>query len=384
MADEIMLPSEDLLKVINSYANSGATDTQLGAIYEMLMIHTPLYKEKNNNKEKESTKEKEIHKKILSIIAGKEVKIRNITNDVTGYVSDMEGEFSLPQMFSVLSIVTKEEKDTARHAIGNLVRQNLIRANGKKSGIYSKIDQSETIIDWMNADEKEYTILLPLGIHELVKIYPGNIIVVAGASNTGKTSFMLELVRLNMRMRDTYYFNSEMGPSELKTRINLFEGIKPESWKFTAIERSSDFAEKIRPDALNVIDFMEVYDDFWKIGGWIRDIHTKLQNGIAVIAIQKKASTKKDQQDYARGGELTLEKPRLYIAMDRGKIKIVKAKAWRDRSRNPNGLVKNFKLVQGYKFSSTTDWIQEDKAKYADYGVKRAANDPDFVHEEDE
>lgn len=370
MDNELMLEPQEMLNIINGYANNGGTDAQLANLYQLLSIHTPNIKEKEYNN---------INIKIHSIIAGRKERNKSVTDNVRAYIDEVTGELSLTQIFSALGISTKEDKDTGRHAIKKLVEQKVIRATGKKAGIYVKVDNTETIIDWMNADEKEYTILLPLGIHDLVKIYPGNIIVVAGASNTGKTSFMLELIRLNMRLHETYYFNSEMGPTELKKRITLFEGIKPESWKFTAIERASDFAEKIRPDALNVIDFLEVYDDFWKIGGWIRDIHAKLNKGVAVIAIQKKASTKKDQQDYARGGELTLEKPRLYIAMDHGRIKIVKAKAWRDSTRNPNGLVKNFKLVQGYKFSSTTDWIDEKKSKYSDYGI--AANDPDFVHE---
>lgn len=361
-----------MLRIINSYANAGATAEQLANLYEILNMNCPLIKEKESNKEKEN-----INKRILTIISGKNEKIRSVSDDVREYVNNTTGEFSLSQMFADLSMVTKEEKDTARHTIQKIADKGIVRPTGKKTGIYSKVDQSENIIDWMNAEDTEYRIMLPLGIHDLVKIYPGNIVIVAGASNTGKTSFMLETIRLNMRTYDTYYFNSEMGAAELRTRITLFsDALKPTSWKFTAIERSSDFAEKIRPDALNVIDFMEVYDDFWKVGGWIRDIHTKLNTGIAIIAIQKKASTKKEQQDYARGGELTLEKPRLYIAMDRGKIKIVKAKAWRDHDVNPNGLMKTFKLVSGHKFLSTSEWVDEKKSKYAEYGVSE-----EIVHE---
>lgn len=363
-----------MLRIINSYANAGATAEQLANLYEILNMNCPLIKEKESNKEKEN-----INKRILTIISGKKEKIRSVSDDVREYVKNATGEFSLSQMFMDLSMVRKEEKDTARHAVNKLLKQNIIRANGKKSGIYTIVDHTENIIDWRNANDEEYKIKMPLNIHDLVKIYPGNVIIVAGASNTGKTSFMLECVRLNQKQHDTYYFNSEMGASELKTRINLFHEVLPaDKWNFTAIERSSNFAEIIRPDALNIIDFMEVYDDFWKIGGWIRDIHEKLKGGIAIIAIQKKASTKKDQQDYARGGELTLEKPRLYLAIDRGKIKIVKAKAWRHHDRNPNGLVRIFKLVSGWKFLPQGDWIDETRSKYADYGI----TDEVFTHED--
>lgn len=370
MDNEITFQPNDLLKIINSYAKHGATDEQLAALYQVLAVHTPnIYNKEYNN----------INIKIHSIIGGKRDQNKSVTDNVRAYIEETVGEFSLSQIFSTLGIVSKEDKDIGRHAIKKLVCQNVIRPTGRKAGIYAKIDHTENIIDWRNANDEEYKIKLPLNIHDLVKIYPGNIVIVAGASNTGKTSFMLECVRINQKQYDTYYFNSEMGASELKTRINLFHEVLPaDKWNFTAIERSSDFAEKIRPDALNIIDFMEVYDDFWKIGGWIRDIHEKLRNGIAIIAIQKKASTKKDQQDYARGGELTLEKPRLYLAMDRGKIKIVKAKAWRHHDRNPNGLIRLFKLVSGWKFLPQGDWIDETKSKYADYGI----TDEVFTHED--
>jgi ABC-type ATPase with predicted acetyltransferase domain len=174
-------------------------------------------------KEKESNKEKEnINKRILTIISGKKEKIRSVSDDVREYVKNATGEFSLSQMFMDLSMVRKEEKDTARHAVNKLLKQNIIRANGKKSGIYTIVDHTENIIDWRNANDEEYKIKMPLNIHDLVKIYPGNVIIVAGASNTGKTSFMLECVRLNQKQHDTYYFNSEMGASELKTELIYF------------------------------------------------------------------------------------------------------------------------------------------------------------------
>lgn len=381
MTDNIQIQPIEMLRIINSYANAGATAEQLANLYEILNMNCPLIKEKESNKEKEN-----INKRILTIISGKNEKIRSVSDDVREYVNNTTGEFSLSQMFADLSMVTKEEKDTARHTIQKIADKGIVRPTGKKTGIYSKVDQSENVIDWRNADDKEYPIKLPLNVQHLVKIYPGNIIVVAGASNTGKTSFMLETVRLNQATHETYYFNSEMGASELKTRLMLFsEIIHIDKWKFTAIERSSNFADAIKPKALNIIDFMEVYDDFWKIGGWIRDIHSKLDGGVAIIAIQKKSSTKKDKQSYGRGGELSIEKPRLYLAMDRGCLEIVKAKAWRSHDVNPNGLMRGFNIIQGWKFKPKTDWVDENgynlaeqKQKYVEYGVK----DEDFPHED--
>ena len=43
-----------------------------------------------------------------------------------------------------------------------------------------------------------------------------------------------------------------------------------------------------------------------------------------------------------------------------GKVKIVKSKNWKDEE-NPNQKVMKYKLVQGCKFITTTDWKIEEK-----------------------
>jgi len=87
------------------------------------------------------------------------------------------------------------------------------------------------------------------------------------------------------------------------------------------------------------------------IADYLRAIHEKLSSGIAVVALQKKRGA-----DLGRGGDFGLEKPRLYLSMDAGKLTIQKAKNWADPRANPNGLVCEFKIVNGCKFIVTQDW----------------------------
>ncbi len=90
-----------------------------------------------------------------------------------------------------------------------------------------------------------------------------------------------------MDNHEVHYFSSEMGALELKDRFSKFD--RPlNSWKVKFKERASNFADVIKPDAINIIDFLEVHDEFYKIGGLIKDIYDKLTTGIAVIAIRKK------------------------------------------------------------------------------------------------
>jgi len=85
-----------------------------------------------------------------------------------------------------------------------------------------------------------------------------------------------------------------MGLSELRMRLELFENCTKDLWKQVRFyERSENFDDVIDPNGINIIDYLEVLDDFWKVGQQIKAIHDKLKNGIAVIAIQKNKGARK-------------------------------------------------------------------------------------------
>jgi hypothetical protein len=329
----------------------------------------------------------EIDIKIKSAIDRSFRKEKNIAQDFRDWIKSAPGQFKVSEYYNESAIVSKEDKHAVIIEAAKLVKAGELENVGVRRGEYRVKENDVEIIDWKNAANDEYEMRWPLNLQELVKLYPGNIAVVAGASNTGKTSFMLELIRLNQAKKKITYFNSEMAASELRLRLLQFAEICPISkWDFRAVERSQNFADVVDPDGMNVIDFLEVYDEFWKIGAWIRDIHQKLNTGIAVIAIQKKASTKSTTNDFGRGGELTLEKPRLYLSMDRGTVKIIKGKIWRKQDINPNGLTRQFKLIGGWKFLPQSEWLNDEGLvahakieKYNEYGIGKI--DKDFPHE---
>jgi hypothetical protein len=166
---------------------------------------------------------------------------------------------------------------------------------------------------------------------------------------------MLNIAVMNSSKHKVTYLSSEMGAIELKTRINKFQDIPLSAWKAIKFkERSGNFADVLDPNGFTIIDFLEITDDFYRIATFIKEIHDRLDTGICVIGIQKNKG-----RDSGRGGDLGLEKPRLYLAMESGKLKIVKCKAWAKEGVNPNGLIKQFKLVQGAKFIDDSPWHRE-------------------------
>ena len=134
-----------------------------------------------------------------------------------------------------------------------------------------------------------------------------------------------------------------MGALELRTRLEKFD-IPLKDWTFSARERSGNFSDVTNPEGLNIIDYLELHDEFYKVGAFIKEIFDKLTTGIALIALQKNPKA-----DFGLGGARGLEKARLYLNLEPGKARIIKAKNWAGEV-NPNGLILDFKLVQGCRF----------------------------------
>lgn len=169
---------------------------------------------------------------------------------------------------------------------------------------------------------------------------------------------------------ETWYFNSEASAEELRERWSKYPGGLEAFRNVKPVFRSKDFQDVIRPNAINIIDYLEVYDNFWETGGFIREIFDKLDKGIAIILIQKKTGAA-----VGRGGDFTVEKARLYVSLENnaphGQIcKIVKAKSFTDYNFNPNGMELDFKLIGGWRFQPISGWRSVSEKDRAAINVK--------------
>ncbi len=271
-----------------------------------------------------------------------------LSDRVDRWINESSGDFSGTMCDMELGFVTVSDRANRRKYFQRLVKRGVIENVGKKRGWYRKVDKTVEILDWQNADiENEYDLKMPLNIHSYAKLFPGNIVVISGVQNCGKTSFALNIVKLNMQKHDVWYFNSEMGAEELRLRLSHFEDLEPSDWKFNCIERMSDFQDVIKPDGLNIIDFLEIETEFWLVSREIRKIYEKLDKGIAVICIQQDIGSA-----VGRGGSFSLEKARLYISLTFQKLKLVKVKCPRFGT-NANGKEIDFKLIEGTTFIET-------------------------------
>jgi hypothetical protein len=148
-----------------------------------------------------------------------------------------------------------------------------------------------------------------------------------------------------------------MGQEELKMRLRLFDNFPLSHPHFHPYERSDCFQDVIRcgSNDLNIIDYLEVTTEFYLIGKYLNDIHRKLGQGIAIVAIQKRDRT----SNLPLGKERALEKPRLAIALSGGhkgqpnQAEILKCKN-RKTEHSLIGKTRTYKLIKGSIFISDT------------------------------
>lgn len=204
------------------------------------------------------------------------------------------------------------------------------------------------LIQWIN---REYTITqmegrkpaaflnikLPLEMEELIRIPPGAVVGVAGYTSSGKTAWLLETAELNAfsQPMPIYYWYNEMSEEKFLIRCEDFP-LLFQAWKvgrfFPVKQDTFEFGDVLVPDAINLIDYIDRDDEFYRIGGDIKQLKERLETGIVIFTQQKAI-----QKPYGFGGVQSAKATNLYVALDiryedaetmYGMAEITKAKEW--------------------------------------------------------
>jgi len=305
--------------------------------------------------------ESEIQAKIQSALDRADNRDRNLTEDIREMFRQHHDSITTTFVYNCQHLPTRSERNKANAILSRLVREGFIERVPGVNGVYRRIDKEAESIDWEDAPTDIVEIKYPLDLHLQAKTMPGNIVVVAGTPDAGKSAFALNVASLNMDKFKVHYFSSEMGRSELRTRLNLIEGGGDVSrWrKVNFKERTGNFQDVIVPGEgnLNIIDYYEIYDNFYAISKDMAAIHDKLKGAVALVCVQKDPKS-----DYGRGGNFGMEKPRIYLNLNAGfpnTAKIMKAK--NHFGDNPKEKLIAFKLINGSWFEPIGTWAREGK-----------------------
>ena len=298
-------------------------------------------------------------RKVIQSVSRYEVEDKgNMSDQIRQWIVETNGTWwTTDELDNQFGFRTVQDKNNRRQILHRLKSQGFVEQH---QTVNKRFKHRVTQVEGLNYKQAKrgdvLDIKFPLGVERYVNLYEGNLVVVAGSPNSGKTAMMLNLIHLNQNRFPIYYFCSEMGDSELADRLAFFEqeGMSMEDWKFDAINRSKDFADVIQPDCINIIDFLELTQDIYLVNQYLTSITHAIGKGVAIVAVQKKIGA-----DLGRGQEFSLEKPRLYLSMDQNRMRILKGKNWARKGYNPNGLSISYRIEDGYKFiPSIEGWIE--------------------------
>jgi len=189
-----------------------------------------------------------------------------------------------------------------------LVDRGLICTEDKKyfvPGTAKEVDPFEVCA-------KSFNILFPFGISDFSRIAQGDVVLVAGTKNSGKSAFLAETALMNMRQTKIRYIITEnvrkIGERFLKWGFDA-DTIRERMTFLDA--RSRRYDSVIDPDALNILDYYNPAEgEYAKVAVDIENMARRLDTGVIVLGIQQRAD-----QDFARGGALSEELAQLVIQL---------------------------------------------------------------------
>ena len=196
-------------------------------------------------------------------------------------------------------------------------------------GLYRKIKPIKPV-KWREADEtKYYDLRFPCShkdnssfyFNDLINVSPGDLIVIGGVSNYGKTALALNILGENVDLHPCVLMGNEYTtldniPSpKFKRRMLKMDWVK---WvdgnnndKFLLLPVRNNFEDYIEKGKINIIDWINLTDNFWKIGQILEDSKVSVGDGIVIAVLQKEEGA-----DLARGKGFTRDMADVYFKID--------------------------------------------------------------------
>jgi hypothetical protein len=200
----------------------------------------------------------------------------------------------------------------------------VLRPTGKRDGSYHVITQVSPIqVFGLDRERRPpYVLIFPkdrdtgleMFFAESVVVREGDLILIAGRSNFGKTTLTMNMLGENIDKNPVLMGNefTVIGEKEqwipaprFLTRLDNMNWVQ---WcngdgreKFELLPVRDDYASHIQRDRINIIDWINIdTGEHYMIGSILEQIKRRLGRGIAIIAIQKAAGA-----ETGRGGQFT-------------------------------------------------------------------------------
>ncbi len=243
-------------------------------------------------------------------------------------------------------ILSTQGKNNVAKRLRRDADRGLLRRRGKK---FKALDKStiKKMNPFKEARENKIALKFPtmFGFTESIIVSEGDVIVIAGESNQGKTTLAYNILADNMDNHEAFLISTEATASKFTDRFKTMYWVNPVKengdLKFEyAFMDGTNYEEVIEPDKINIIDWVGLRGEYYLIENIIQDIKARLNKGIAVLVLQKK-----EGQDVPVGGEFAYRRADVCFAISKGLLKVIKVKSW--NPPDPNYKMFKFNITEG-------------------------------------
>lgn len=219
----------------------------------------------------------------------------------------------------------------------NLITKNIVRPSGRNDGVFHVIRQVTPVKVFSVQRERHppFDLVFPRDIdkgiqmdfYEDVVIREGDLILIGGVSNMGKTALAMNFCGENIDKKPVLLGNEYTNPEgePLPRFINRLDAmdVNKGGWvnwidvdsndKFTLLPVREDYASHVIRDRINIIDWINIESgEHYMIGTILDGIKRNLGHGIAIICIQKAEGA-----TAGRGGQFTKDFADLELLIDK-------------------------------------------------------------------
>ena len=198
--------------------------------------------------------------------------------------------------------------------LGRLVADRKWKRIGR--GIYRRIRQVEPVKWWDGEDKEPLDYKFPrcyedgteFGIENCVEVFAGDMILITGRTNYGKTAMALSIMGENLGLMNTTLMGNEYTASQGKISPKFKRRMKRMSWaewmngdnqpRFQLLPVDADYEDYIEPDHHNIIDWISLPGEYYLIDSVMGTIKKRIGDGVAVAVTQKNKDA-----EFSEGGE---------------------------------------------------------------------------------
>uniref|UniRef100_A0A6M3LH26 Uncharacterized protein n=1 Tax=viral metagenome TaxID=1070528 RepID=A0A6M3LH26_9ZZZZ len=259
--------------------------------------------------------------------------MERLIDKLTEYLATARGrEVNLRDIRAFLKIEAGSKDDTnlRTQMSTTLTKNKVVKPSGKQDGTYKVLLPITPITTVTNRNTPALDFRFPrnygqdegsFGFEEFVEIFPGDLILITGRSNYGKTIMALSLMAENLGILKAVVMGSEYTASDTELSPKFERRIKRMTWanlinddgtlNFVLLPVGGDYEDYIVPGCSNVIDWISLNGEYYLIDRVTKQMKDSVGNGVVIAVTQKNKDA-----EFGEGGERSTRYVDLELKID--------------------------------------------------------------------